>query len=282
MFELGKYKKLTVSKQVEFGVYLAEKMGAEDRVLLPGKQVPEGTRVGDELEVFLYKDSEDRLIATTARPRLVMGEVARLTVLQVNKIGAFLDWGLDKDLFLPFKQQTYRVKEDDEVLVRLYIDKSDRLCASMNVYEDLASDSSYRKDDKVTGIVYQTSDNFGAFVAVDDRYSALIPKKAMFGATEKIVPGQTVSARVARVMPDGRLELAVRDKGYIQRSEDSETILKMLKDGKGRLPFNDKASPELIAEKTGMSKAQFKRAVGKLLKDGFINIEPDSIELRKD
>ena len=280
MLELGKYQKLKVTKQVEFGVYLSDK-NPEERVLLPGKQVPENTKIGDEIEVFIYKDSEDRPIATTRKPLLTMGEVARLRVSQVTKIGAFLDWGLDKDLFLPFKQQTFKVREGDEVLASLYLDKSARLCATMNVYENLRSDSTYRKDEKVTGTVYQISDNFGAFVAVDDIYSALIPRKAMFGAAEKIAVGEKITARIAKVMPDGRLELAVRDKGYIQRNEDSELILEMMKKQGGRLPFNDKASPELILEKTGMSKAQFKRAVGKLLKEGYINIEPTSLELRK-
>lgn len=285
MFKLGEIQKLTVVKQVEFGVYLAETPGNEkdkEKVLLPGKQVPEGTNVGDSLDVFLYKDSEDRIIATTRQPLLKMGEVARLEVAQVTKVGAFLSWGLDKDLFLPFKQQTYKVSEGDSVLVSLYIDKSSRLCATMNVYENLKNDSSYRKDGTVTGTVYLISDNFGAFVAVDDMYSALVPKKAMFGAADRIKIGQQLTARVASVMKDGRLELAVRDKGYIQRKSDSEAIVELLEKSKGRIPFNDKAAPETIFKYTGMSKAQFKRAVGNLLKNGIININPDSIELRKD
>ncbi|MBR1860674.1 MAG: RNA-binding protein [Lachnospiraceae bacterium] len=282
MFKLGEYQVLKISKQVEFGVYLTDGADKEERVLLPGKQVPEGAGIGDEIKVFIYRDSEDRLIATTAQPLLTMGNVARLRVVSVAKVGAFLDWGLEKDLFLPFKEQTFRVAEKDEVLVALYIDKSSRLCATMNVYESLRNDSTYRKDDKVEGTVYQISENFGVFVAVDDIYSALVPKKALFGAADKIKTGAKLSARVSRVMPDGRLELAVRDKSYIQQREDAEMILDMLGKANGRLPFNDKASPELIAEKTGMSKAQFKRAVGKLLKEGHININPDSIELRKD
>ncbi|MBR6302837.1 MAG: RNA-binding protein [Lachnospiraceae bacterium] len=281
MFKLGQYQTLKVVKQVEFGVYLAEEGAKDERILLPARQVPEGTKVGDSLEVFLYKDSEDRPIATTHRPLLSMGEVARLKVSQVTKVGAFLSWGLDKDLFLPFKQQTYKVSEGDEVLVSMYLDKSSRLCATMNVYESLRNDSTYRKDNTVTGTVYQISRNFGAFVAVDDLYSALIPAKAMFGAAGEIKIGQKITARVASVLPDGRLELAVRDKGYLQRNEDSEAILQLIKEAKGVLPFSDKASPELIFEKTGMSKAQFKRAVGKLLKEGKINLAPDRIELRK-
>lgn len=146
-------------------------------MLLPVKQVPAGAKAGDEVEVFLYRDSSDRLIATTRTPKLIMGQVALLTVVQIGKVGAFLDWGLEKDLFLPFKQQTRKVKAGDQVLASLYIDKSGRLCATMNVYEQLRTDSPYKKDDMVTGRIYEISKNFGAFVAVDDCFSALIPKK---------------------------------------------------------------------------------------------------------
>ena len=176
--QLGKTQPLRIVKKVDFGVYLAEEEDQENRVLLPVKQVPEGAKTGDELEVFLYKDSKDRLIATTAEPYITLGKVARLKVKEVTKIGAFLDWGLEKDLFLPFKQQTKKVKAGDECLVGLYTDKSDRLCATMNVYEYLSQESPYQKDDRVKGTVYEISENFGAFVAVDDKYSGLIPKRA--------------------------------------------------------------------------------------------------------
>ena len=161
-------------KQVDFGVYLGEE-ASEERVLLPKKQVPEGVQIGDEMEVFLYRDSEDRLIATTAKPKLTLGGTAKLTVKEVARIGAFLDWGLEKDLLLPFRQQTRRVRAGEECLVGLYTDKSDRLCATMNVYDYLKKDSPYQKDDQVSGTVYQISQNFRLFDALDDCYSRLIP-----------------------------------------------------------------------------------------------------------
>ena len=168
MIRLGEKQKLEIVKTVDFGVYLAPRgEGEENKVLLPGKQVPEGAKIGEELEVFVYRDSKDRLIATCAQPKLVMGQVALLKVAQTGKIGAFLDWGLEKDLFLPFKQQTKRVKEGEEVLVSLYIDKSDRLCATMNVYQDLKKESPYKKDDEVTGRVYLISHDFGALFCLD-------------------------------------------------------------------------------------------------------------------
>lgn len=271
MFQLGKKQTLTVVKKVEFGIYLADKTeeGQEERVLLPKKQVPEGTEIGTEMEVFLYKDSKDRLIATTNMPKLQLGEVALLTVSQVTKIGAFLDWGLEKDILLPYKEQSKKVKEGEEILVALYIDKSSRLCATMNVYEYLRTDSPYKKDDKVKGRVYVLSDNFGAFVAVDDMYSGLIPKKELFGSP-KI--GEIIEARVTEIKEDGKIDLSIREKAYIQIQTDAEALLKIIDSYEGVLPFSDKASPEIIKRETQMSKNEFKRAVGNLLKSGYIEI----------
>ena len=275
--KLGEKQTLVIVKKVEFGVYLATKESPEDKVLLPAKQVPAGANVGDEVEVFLYRDSSDRLIATTRTPKLIMGQVALLTVVQIGKVGAFLDWGLEKDLFLPFKQQTRKVKAGDQVLASLYIDKSGRLCATMNVYEQLRTDSPYKKDDMVTGRIYEISKNFGAFVAVDDCFSALIPKKELFGATEPPKIGEQVTARVVKVLEDGKLTLSIREKAYLQIQKDAEKIEKLLDSYEGSLPFNDKAAPEVITHETGMSKNEFKRAVGHLLKEGKIQITEKNI-----
>ena len=275
--KLGEKQTLVIVKKVEFGVYLATKEAPDDKVLLPAKQVPAGAKVGDEVEVFLYRDSSDRLIATTRTPKLIMGQVALLTVVQIGKVGAFLDWGLEKDLFLPFKQQTRKVKAGDQVLASLYIDKSGRLCATMNVYEQLRTDSPYKKDDMVTGRIYEISKNFGAFVAVDDCFSALIPKKELFGATEQPKIGEQVTARVVKVLEDGKLTLSIREKAYLQIQKDAEKIEKLLDSYEGSLPFNDKAAPEVITHETGMSKNEFKRAVGHLLKEGKIQITEKNI-----
>lgn len=268
MIRLGEKQTLTVVKKVEFGLYLATSMEEkENRILLPAKQVPDGCSVGDTIEVFVYRDSSDRMIATTKEPKLVMGQVAELTVAQIGKIGAFLDWGLEKDLFLPFKQQKRRVKQGEKVLVSLYIDKSNRLCATTNVYENLRSDSPYKKDDKVVGRVYEISDNFGAFVAVDKQYSALIPKKELYG---NVALGEDVEARVIGVLPDGRLTLSIRERGLMQIEKDAQELLALLDSYSGVLPFTEKADPEVIRRETGMSKNEFKRAVGHLLKSGDI------------
>ena len=274
---LGEKQELTAVKKVEFGMYLAENPEDETRVLLPAKQVPEGLCIGDKVEIFLYRDSKDRLIATTHEPKLVLGQLAVLPVLEVGKIGAFLDWGLEKDLFLPFKEQTYKVKPGDECLVGLYIDKSQRLCATMKVYEYLTSDSPYQKDDQVEGIVYEVSDNFGAFVAVDGKYSALVPKRE---APKSLRPGMKIHARVTEVKPDGKLNLSVREKAFIQMDKDALLVLACLEEKGGVLPFNDKADAELIRAEFDLSKNAFKRAVGHLYKERKIEIRKNSIVLK--
>lgn len=276
MLHLGEKQTLTVVKKVEFGVYLAESpdKAAEEKVLLPKKQVPEGTSPGDEVEVFLYRDSKDRMIATTHMPKIMLHQVAPLTVVQVGRIGAFLDWGLEKDLLLPFREQTEKVHEGQTVLAALYIDKSSRLCATMNVYEYLDQNSPYQKDDRVEGTVYEISREFGAFVAVDDRYSALIPQKELYGT---IRIGDHISARVTEVKEDGKLDLSVREKAYLQISADADKVMEVIESFDGALPFNDKASPEVIRREMQMSKNEFKRAVGTLLKKGKIKITDKAI-----
>ena len=275
MFKLGKKQVLTVVKKVDFGVYLGTE---EERVLLPKKQVPADIELGDPVEVFLYKDSDDRLIATTNEPKVQLGELAVLDVADTGKFGAFLNWGLEKDLFLPFKQQTAKVAKGDKCLVTLYIDKSERLCATMRVYDKLRKDSPYKKDDMVTGIIYDTSDEFGVFVAVDGVFSALIPKKEAFGSLKV---GQTVSARVTAVKADGKLDLSVKEKIPMQMDKDAEIIYKRMEKLGGKLPFTDKADAELIKAEFNMSKNAFKRAVGRLLKEGKIQITSDSIKAVK-
>lgn len=275
MIELGRIQTLVVQREKEFGVYLGETAQEKHSVLLPAKQVPEGTKVGDELEVFVYKDSEDRLIATTKKPLLQVGEAAVLTVRDVAKIGAFLDMGLEKDLLLPFKEQNHRVRQGEQCLVALYIDKSKRLAATMNVYSYMSAESPYQKDDMVKGTVYELNEDLGAFVAVDNRYFGLIPKKELYG---DIHLGDSIDARVIRVREDGKLDLSPRQKAYMQMDADAELVMKVIEEFDGVLPFNDKARPETIMREFKLSKNAFKRAVGKLLKENKIRITEKTIE----
>lgn len=315
MLSIGTRQTLIIARRVSFGVYLrpaahsasdeaavtnkaetdqaatytagtgrksAGKAAALDEVLLPAKEVPEGAGVGTSLDVFLYKDSEDRPIATLREPFIHLGEVRRLTCSQVTRAGAFMNWGLEKDVLLPYHEQTKKIKEGETVLCALYLDKSKRLCVTMNVYPYLRTDSPYLKDMQVSGICYEDSDNFGMFVAVDDLYSALIPKKELIGCV-KI--GDEIRARVAAVRPDGKLELALREKAYKQMDKDAQVLLDRMQDAGGVLldvrgnPLTENADPELIRQTLQMSKSSFKRAVGRLLKEDRINLSKERISL---
>jgi predicted RNA-binding protein (virulence factor B family) len=274
MIRLGEIQELTVLRKTDFGVFLGEEPGDENAVLLPGKQVPEGTETGDRIRVFIYRDSRDRLIATTAEPKIHLGETAVLEVRQVTKIGAFLDMGLEKDLLLPYREQVYPVKEGDSCLVALYIDRSGRLAATMRVYRYLSADSPYQKDDRVTGRVYEISDAFGVYVAVDDRYCGLIRKSEVY---RDFRPGEQVECRVLNVREDGKLDLTCRDKAYLQINQDAELVLRVIDEYAGALPFGENVRPEVIRREFGLSKAAFKRAVGHLLKQGKITISDTAI-----
>ncbi len=275
MLRLGEKQELAIVKKVAFGVYLSDEEGSE-RVLLPGKEVPEGAGSGDLLKVFLYRDSSDRMIATMRTPYVTLGKTAVLKVRENSKIGAFLDWGLEKDLLLPFHEQTRRVREGEECLAALYIDKSGRLCATMKVYPYLHMNSPYQIGDQVRGRIYEISDNFGVFVAVDDCYSALIPRKDAAGS---FFVGDVIEARVTQVKEDGKLDLSVREKAYLQMDKDADLVVQVIREFDGVLPFSDKASPEVIRREFGLSKAAFKRAVGRLLKEGKIRLTENRIFL---
>ena len=274
MLRLGEKQELVIVKKVNFGVYLADHPEDEERVLLPAKEVPEGSGIGDVLRVLLYKDSKDRMIATLRDPYILLGQTAVLRVSQVSRIGAFLDWGLEKDLLLPFHEQTRKVSQGEECLVALYIDKSGRLAATMNVYPYLKQNPPYSIGDQVQGRIYETSEQFGVFVAVDDQYSALIPKRESAG-TYRI--GDIISCRVTDIKEDGKMDLSPREKAWIQMDADAELILKVIDSYDGVLPFGEKVSPEIINREFGLSKNAFKRAVGRLLKQGKIELTENRI-----
>lgn len=273
--KIGEMQTLKVEKKVDFGLYLVEHPGDDMRVLLPGKQVPEGLKRGDEIRVFLYRDSKDRPIATTTEPKLKLGECGVLRVKEVGKIGAFLDWGLEKDLFLPYKEMSRKVEPEDEILVRLYLDKSDRLCASTkNLYPLLVNDPPYLVGDEVEGRIYEFGHDFGTFVAVDDRYSAMIPKHEDVSAYRL---GDVLMMTVTGIKPDGKLDVSLRQRAHLQMEDDAAKILELLDSYAGVLPFSEKASPEVIFRETGLSKAAFKRAIGRLYKERKITITQGKI-----
>lgn len=277
MIELGKVQKLKVLRWTTVGVFVG--IGDEDEmggILLPNKYVKEGTQKGDEVEVFVYRDSEDRLIATNIIPPVKVGEIGFLKVLETGNLGAFLDWGLEKDLLLPHREQQDRPQKGRSVLVALYIDKTDRICATTYIEKYLEAQSPYKTDDRVNGLVYRISDSLGVLVAVDNRYMGLIPKQEAIGSFHK---GDTLSCRVASVKEDGKLILSLKEKAHIQMDTDTVTLLQALNKRNGFLDLHDDSDPELIRSTVKMSKRAFKRAVGRLLKEKQITMTEKGIAL---
>jgi predicted RNA-binding protein (virulence factor B family) len=277
MIQLGKMQRLQVNKKTKIGLYLDDKNDpSKQGVLLPNNQLPKGTEIGQEIEVFVYKDSDDRLISTTKKPKISIGELAILKVIETTNIGAFLDWGLEKDLFLPFREQLGNVEKGESYLVGLYVDNSARLCATMNIYNLLNSESPYKENDMVRGTVFSISKDYGVFVAVENKYYGLIQNKEIYGNFAK---GDNIEVRVKKVREDGKLELSLRKEAHNEIEGDSIRIMHALKSKNGSLELNDSSSPEDIKKEFNMSKAAFKRAVGRLLKEGAIKITEDGIEL---
>lgn len=269
--DLGKWNILRVDRVKEVGAYLTD--GRED-VLLPIKQVPRDIEVGDSIRVFVYRDSKDRPIATTREPLITVGEIKRLKCKSVGNIGAFMDSGLERDLLLPFKEQTTPVKQEKSYLVYMYVDKTGRLAVSMKISDKLRPNDKYKKGDMVKGTVYQVKKEFGAFVAIDDEMTGLIHESEIF---DSIYVGDIVECRVVKVREDGKTDLAMRQEIPVQMLKDAEMVYDIIKSYGGKLPFNDKASAELIKREFGISRNAFKRAVGHLYKEKKIEITETGI-----
>lgn len=267
MIKIGKIQDMRLKRFSTVGAYLTPLEEDEPEILLPKKYLQEDFREDMLVEVFVYRDSKDRLVATTEKPRLLLNEMAYLEVVAVSEQGAFLNWGLEKDLFLPYKEQKCEVEKGASYLVAMYLDKSSRLCATMNISKYLVEESHYEVGQWLKGIVYNTHELYGAYVAVENHYSGRIPKKELH---EDLKIGQLIDVRVTRVHEDGKLELSLREKSYLQRDEDSEKILSVLDANGGLLKLSDNSDPEQIKAVLQMSKKAFKRAIGKLYKEGEI------------
>lgn len=278
MIKLGQVQKLKVKRFASVGAYLGVDEESEEDILLPKSQIPEDTNIGDEIEVMVYNDSRDRIIATTNRAKLQVGELGFLELVGQTKIGAFLDWGLEKDLFLPFAETLGRLTIGKKYFVGVYVDKSNRLCATMKVQDFLQEDPPYKENDMVEGVIYSINRDIGAFVAVEYKYNGLIPEEELVGAHEI---GEVLEVRVTNVKEDGKLDLSLRDRGYIEMATDGNMILKKLKENKGFLPFNDKSSPEEIMREFKISKSAFKRAIGGLYKEEIIEFKDNGIRFKE-
>ena len=230
MIQLGKFQDLYIVKRKDFGVYVNDKKDTADgSILLPAKQVPKGARIGDLISCFVYKDSEDRPIATVHVPKITLGAVRPLRVKDVSSIGAFLDWGLEKDLFLPFKEQIGHIRPGKEYLVSLYIDKSSRLCATMKIGKLLSTDHSYHAGDWVLGTIYNIHPNHGAFVAVEDQFLGRIPKQEIH---ERLSVGDHLRMRITSISSDGKLNLSLHEKAYLQMDRDAKLVMDTIEDRK--------------------------------------------------
>lgn len=275
MLKLGQMNHLRVLKQVEFGLYLDG--GAEGEILLPRRQVPEGCTPGQELEVFIYRDSEDRLIATTTRPRAQVGEFALLKVAAVNRFGTFLDWGLDKDLLLPFNQQKHEMRVGSSALVYLYIDeKTQRIAASAKLDRFLdRSPARYRPGEQVELLIAEHTD-LGYKAIVNQRHWGLLFDCEVFKALRY---GQRITGYVKKVRAGEKIDLSLQPPGYAKVEGLAERILKQLQANQGFLALTDKSPPERIYQLFGCSKKAYKMAVGRLYKERRIRIEADGIHL---
>lgn len=273
--KLGEKQQLVAKRFTANGMYFADESMKE--VLLPKAEVENSLNIGDIRELFIYKDSEDRLIATLKEPLIKLGKLAKLRTVQVTKIGAFLDWGLAKDLFLPFKEQTTLVAKNQSYLVSLYIDKSDRLCATMKIYKYLKLNKSYKVGMIVDATVYSIDDEKGALLALEDKYFGFIAKQEIIG---KLEIGDTIKVRIVYKRQDGKFNVSMRRPIHEKIVDDARLLLKMMNEWGGELIVTEKDSPEKIRRVCSMSKAEFKRAVGKLLKEDKVVISDDVIKLK--
>lgn len=273
--ELGKYNTLKVVKAVDFGMYLDG--GIEGEILLPARYVPEGTQLGDELKVFIYLDNEECLVATTLTPRVQVGEFAYLEVNWVNQHGAFLDWGLMKDLFVPFAEQKMKMQVGKSYIVHAHVDEeSFRIMASAKVERYLSKEvPTYNPGDEVHILVWQKTD-LGFKVIVENKFSGLIYDNEVF---RPLHTGMELTAYIKQVRPDGKLDLMLQKSGQAHVEDFSSTLLDYIREQGGHTTFNDKSPADEIYETFGVSKKTFKRAVGDLYKKHLVELTDAGIQL---
>ncbi len=271
---LGRFNRLTIVRRAEQGLYLS---GGPEDILLPNRYVPDGAEIGDEIDVFVYLDNEERLIATTETPKAQVGDFAWLQVAWVNNFGAFLDWGLMKDLFVPFREQKMKMQKGKSYLVHLHIDpETYRIMASAKVERYLSTDfPPYHGGDEVDILVWQKTD-LGFKAIVENRFSGMLFDAEIF---RQLHSGDRLKAYVKQVRPDGKIDLSLQKKGQKAVHDFSDTLLEHLQNNGGFTPLGDKSPAEEIYALFGVSKKVFKKAVGDLYKQHLITIEPQGLRM---
>lgn len=275
MLKLGEYNTLKVLRGTSVGFYLGD--DDDNDVLLPHKYIPLESNVGDEIEVFLYKDSEDRIIATTLKPPITLHKFACLRVSQVTQIGAFMDWGLEKDLFVPFREQNQKLQEGDYAIIYLYLDEqTDRLVGSCKVDKYLEKeDIQLEVGEEVDALVLAKTD-LGFNVAINHTYKGLIYHNEVF---KTLAWGDTLKAYVKFIREDGKIDISLQKPGFAAVEPAEQTILNALKEVGGTLDLHDKSDPVDIQAQLEMSKKVFKKAIGGLYRKKMILLEKEGIKL---
>ena len=261
MIKIGTYNTLVIKREVDFGVYLDD--GAEG-ILLPKRFVPEAAKVGDELNVFIYHDSEDRVIATTQRPKGIVGEIVKLKAVSVTRQGAFMDWGLMKDLFVPVSRQLSRMHAGEEYLVRIYIDeRTGRVAASEKLEAFLSNESlTVREMDLVNLTVYRRTE-IGYVMIINHLHTGVLHFNEIYRPIEI---GDHFEGYIKKIYPDNKIDVTAGKPGYQRVEEETQKILRLLDENNGYLPFHDKSDPDEIYSFFGMSKKTFKMTIGNLYK----------------
>ena len=277
MLHLGVFNELTILRFTSVGAYLGD--DEDNDVLLPTKYIPQGSEIGDQISVFLYLDSEDRIIATTLKPLLELHEFGLLRVNQVSHFGAFLEWGIEKDLFVPFKEQHLKMEESKSYIVYLYLDEAtNRLVASSRIKRFLEFEVVIvYEGDEVDLLIHSTTE-LGKNVIVNDTYSGLIYKNDI---VRPLRFGEKCKGFVTKVRPDGKLDIALEKPGFEKLELNSQRLLDIIKSNNGKLFLTDKSDPDRIREEVGMSKKTFKAAVGILYKLRMIQLKEDHIAIQK-
>ncbi|KHD87531.1 MAG: GntR family transcriptional regulator [Bdellovibrio sp. ArHS] len=277
MVQIGQYNKLKVVKHADFGVFLDG--GDDGEILLPLRYMPDPCEVGDELEVFICYDSEDRLLATTEEPFAQVGDFAHLKVKAIEKVGAFLDWGLTKDLFLPYSEQTRELRAGQYVIVFIYLDKSDRITASMRLDRFIEKEPGNYQEGEAVNLFIAAKTDLGFKAIINGRHWGVLYQNEVF---QPLYHGERVKGYIKQIRPDGKIDLSLQQLGHKGSDDIGEKILDLLKQKRGFLPLTEKTAPEEIYKLFGVSKKKYKMALGGLYKKRLVTIQDDGIRLVED